>query len=203
MTQQRPAFHPSPITLQGDKITLRPLSPDDAAQFYRAGNYPELWQWVKPYHCLSLNAAQDWIAQSLAEQQSGQHVPFVIIDNQSQTLIGSTRYCSIRKEHRGIEIGFTFITPEFQRSYVNSQAKFLLLQHAFEQLGAIRVALQTHEKNHQSRNAILRIGASFEGILRNQRILSDGSLRSSAMFSITELEWPQIKQTLQVSSEKY
>jgi len=190
-------FEPKPVLLRTDEITLKPLDTDDAEGFYLAGNYPELWRWVAPNHCASIAATKSWIKQSLVEQQLGNHIPFVIIDNSTDTVIGSTRYCSIRPADRGIEIGFTFITPRFQRSFVNTQAKFLLLQHAFESLGAIRVEFKTHEKNEKSRNAIQRIGATFEGVLRNLRILPDGSLRNTAIFSITEKEWPTVKQTFQ------
>ncbi|WP_281560344.1 GNAT family N-acetyltransferase [Thalassomonas sp. RHCl1] len=191
------SFEPAPVCLQGEDVTLRPLSLEDVEGFYQAGKDPILWQWVLPNQCLSVDTTRSWIEYSLQQQTLGNHVPFVIIDNRSSLIIGSTRYCSIRREDRNVEIGFTFINPEFQRSYVNTQAKYLLLRHAFEQLGAIRVELRTHEKNHQSRTAIARIGAKFEGILRNNRILSDGSYRNSAMFSVIEAEWPACKAALE------
>lgn len=190
------SFNPQPLVLKTDKITLKPLQIEDAQAFFQAGNYSELWLWVAPNHCSSLTAAQRWINSSLEEQRRGNHIPFVIVDNHSENIIGSTRYCSIRKDDRGIEIGFTFITPDYQRSYVNTHAKFLLLEHAFETLGAVRVEFKTHENNDKSRNAIQRIGASFEGILRNLRILPDGRLRNTAIFSITEKEWPATKAAL-------
>lgn len=135
--------------------------------------------------------------QSIDQQRLGNHIPFVIIDRESKKIIGSTRYCSIRTSDRGIEIGSTFITPEYQRSHVNTHTKFLLLEHAFETLGSVRVEFKTHENNDKSRNAIQRIGAVFEGVLRNLRILPDGSLRNTAIFSITEQEWPRVKKSLQ------
>ena len=190
-------FTPKPVVLQGKDITLRPLSIADVEGFYLAGKAPQLWQWVLPNQCQSLATTRAWITHSLEQQVLGNHVPFVIVDNNSGRIIGSTRYCTIRAEDRNVEIGFTFINPEFQRTYVNTQAKYLLLQHAFEQLGAIRVELRAHEKNLQSRSAIARIGAKFEGILRNNRILSDGSYRNSAMFSVIDSEWPACKLALQ------
>ncbi|WP_244623580.1 GNAT family N-acetyltransferase [Shewanella salipaludis] len=176
---------------------MKPLSLDDAEGFYHAGNHACLWQWVTPNRCQTLASAQDWIEESLAMQRQGQHLPFVILDNPSQEIIGSTRYCATRKADRIIEIGFTFITPKFQRTHVNTQAKYLLLQHAFERLGAVRVELKTHENNQQSRRAIGRIGGHFEGVLRNYRLLPDGSSRNTAMFSITVQEWPRVKLELQ------
>ncbi len=194
---KRPPFKPKPVELQTDKVRLKPLAIEHAEGFYQAGDYPELWQWVAPNHCESLEASKSWIEESLQQQRLGQHVPFVIIDKASDQIVGSTRYCSIREQDRGIEIGFTFITPQYQRSYVNTHAKFLLLQHAFETLAAVRVEFKTHEKNNPSRNAIQRIGATFEGVLRNLRILPDGSLRNTAIFSVTEQEWPEVKDSLQ------
>ena len=141
-----------------------------------------------PNPCETIESTNDWVAIVLTWLQLGDKVPFVSIDNQSQKIIGSTRYCSIRRDDRNIEIGHTFITPDFQRTHVNTQAKFLLLKHAVEILGVIRVEIKTHEKNQQSRHAILRIGAKFEGVLRNNGILSDGKVRSTAIFSITEQE---------------
>ncbi|MBV1908146.1 MAG: GNAT family N-acetyltransferase [Kangiellaceae bacterium] len=197
MLTEQTAFNPQPVLLERDAVTLRPLKLSDASGFFKAGNFAELWRWVVPNHCSSIEATEKWIEQSLTEQQEGNHIPFVIIDNQSNTIIGSTRYCSIRKNDRGIEIGFTFITPQFQQTHVNTMAKFMLLENAFEKLGAVRVEFKTNEKNNKSRNAIGRIGATFEGVLRNHRILPDGDLRNTAIFSITDQEWPDVKRSLQ------
>ncbi|WP_191601525.1 GNAT family N-acetyltransferase [Marinomonas algicola] len=199
MLDTLPEFNPQPVTLSTDKVTLRPLTLEDAEGFYQAGNDPQLWQWVLPNQCESLATATKWIEASIDAQMKGEHVPFVIIERVSNRIIGSTRYCSIEKADRGIEIGFTFISADFQRSYVNTHAKFLLLRHAFEDLGAIRVQLKTHENNQRSRNAIARIGGVFEGILRHQRIQSDGTIRNTALFSLTHFEWPQVKTTLAAS----
>ncbi len=191
-----PEFIPQPVVLHSDKVTLRPLTLEDAEGFFHAGCDPKLWQWVVPNHCESLETVRNWIEVSLKALENQEQVPFVIVDRVSNQIVGSTRYCSIESADRGLEIGFTFISPEFQRSYVNTHAKFLLLQHAFEILGAIRVQLKTHENNLQSRKAIARIGGVFEGILRHQRIQSNGSIRNTALFSITNEEWPQVKTRL-------
>jgi len=190
-------FEPLPIELTSDKVLIRPLKLEDSEAFFQAGNYPELWRWVQPNHCQSLVSAQQWVTDSIEQQSQGLQIPFAIIDRASGAFIGSTRYCSIRIKERGIEIGHTFIKPKYQRTFVNSHCKFLLLQHAFETLEAIRVELKTHENNHQSRNAIGRLGATFEGIIRNHRILPDGSVRNTAIFSITDQQWPAAKQGLQ------
>jgi len=117
--------------------------------------------------------------------------------------VGSTRYCRIDIENSAIEIGFTFISTESQRSHINSNSKLLLLTHAFEKLDVIRVQLRTHEKNQKSRNAISRLGATFEGILRSHRLLSTGEYRNTALFSLLKSEWPKAKTNLQNKMAKY
>jgi len=190
-------FKPISTTLSTNKVTLRPLTMEHLADFFTAGSYPEIWTWSLPDKCTSITATEDWLNYSLEMEEQGEHVPFAIFDNTSGKFVGSTRFCSINREDKGLEIGFTFITPDFQRSYINTHAKYCLLKHAFEDHGAIRVEFKAHEENKKSRNAIARLGAKFEGILRNQRILSDGSYRNTAIFSILACEWPTIKQRLQ------
>lgn len=190
-------FEPKPVTISTDKITLRPLSMKHLDAFYQAGAFPELWKWSLPNQCTSKTQAETWLVQSLEKVKQGEQVVFSIFDNQSGELVGSTRYCEISYENRTLEIGFTFITPKYQRTYVNTHAKYCLLKHAFEQLKTIRVQFKTHEKNEKSRNAISRLGAKFEGILRHQRILPDGSFRNTAIFSIINSEWLAIKSGLE------
>ncbi len=188
---------PTAITLSTDKVTLRPLTMDHLTNFFTAGSFPEIWTWSLPDKCISIKATEDWITYSEKMAEQGFHVPFAIFDNSSGHFVGSTRYCSINTEDSSLEIGFTFITPQFQRSYINTHAKYCLLKHAFESLNAIRVEFKTHEQNMKSRNAIIRLGAKFEGILRNQRILSDGSYRNTAVFSVIESEWQTVSKILQ------
>ncbi len=189
-------FNPQFTILKTDKVTLRPLSINNLAEFYNAGSFPEIWTWSLPDKCTSLKATEEWLFYSQQMAEQGQHVPFAIYDNATNRFVGSTRYCSINREDRSLEIGFTFITPEFQRSYINTHAKYCLLKHAFEDLEAIRVEFKTHENNKKSRNAIARLGAKFEGILRNQRILSDGSYRNTVIFSIIDSEWQTVEEQL-------
>jgi RimJ/RimL family protein N-acetyltransferase len=190
-------FKPIPVTLSTTAVTLKPLTMEYLTAFFSAGAFPDIWTWSLPDKCTSISATKDWLKHSLNMTSQGLHVPFAIIDNIRGEFVGSTRYCSINTEDRGLEIGFTFITPKFQRSYINTHAKYCLLKHAFEDLNAIRVEFKTHEKNEKSRNAIARLGAKFEGILRNQRILSDGSYRNTAIFSIIDDEWGSVKENLQ------
>ena len=192
-------FDPQAVILSTHKVTLRPLKLEHLDDFYRAGAFPEIWRWSLPDKCTSKATAKDWLNYSQAMTDKGEHIPFAIFDNESGELVGSTRYCSIKREDRNVEIGFTFITPKYQRSYINTHAKYCLLKHAFEVLGAIRIEFKTHENNDKSRKAIARLGAKFEGILRHQRILSDGTFRNTAIFSIIDSEWPTVNAKLEAS----
>lgn len=189
-------FKPKALTLTTDKVTLRPLTMEHLDAFYQAGAFPEIWRWSLPDKCSSKAATIAWLIDSQAMTEKGEHVVFAIFDNNSGEFVGSTRYCSIVPQDRTIEIGFTFITPKFQRSHINTHAKYCLLKHAFEDLNAIRVQFKTHERNDKSRHAIARLGAKFEGILRHQRILPDGTFRNTAIFSVIDCEWPTVKQNL-------
>lgn len=187
---------PIPITLTNDLVTLKPMSMDDVTAFYEAGKDEEIWRWTPPHQCTTPLKAKQWVSDALKKVDSGEQVMFVIIDNANGKIVGSTRYCSIDVENSAIEIGFTFINAKFQRSHINSNSKLLLLTYAFEVLGAVRVQLRTHEKNQKSRNAISRLGATFEGILRSHRLLTTGEYRNTALFSLLSDEWPQIKENL-------
>jgi len=189
-------FKPTSITLKTNKVTLQPLTMKHLADFYTAGSFPDIWTWSLPDKCTSIEATEDWLTYSQNMKEQGLHIPFAIFDNDSGKFVGSTRYCSINTEDRSLEIGFTFITPQFQRSYINTHAKYCMLKHAFENLNAIRVEFKTHEKNIKSRNAILRLGAKFEGTLRNQRILPDGSYRNTAIYSVIKSEWETVSKNL-------
>ena len=188
-------------TLTTNKVTLRPLTMAHLTDFFTAGAFPEIWTWSLPDKCTSIEITKDWLSYSQNMAEKELHIPFAIFDNDSNEFVGSTRYCSINKEDKSVEIGFTFITPKFQRSYINTHAKYCLLKHAFEELDAIRVEFKTHEKNEKSRNAITRLGAKHEGILRNQRILPDGSYRNTAIYSVIKSEWPAVKAHLQEKME--
>ena len=132
----------------------------------------------------------------LAEQTQGKALPFVAVHQPSGQVIGSTRFGNIDKSHRRVEIGWTWIAGLWQRTAINTEAKFLMLQHAFETLGCIRVELKTDALNERSRRAILRTGAKEEGILRSHVVCSTGRIRDTVYFSIIQSEWPQVKSHL-------
>lgn len=195
-------FDPKAIVLSTDRVELQPLTIHHLEAFHQAANHDSQWTWVRPNPCANIEMTREWLETALEAASAGNEVPFVIIDKVSGTLVGSTRYLSIHRADRGLEIGHSWINRDYHRSYINSSAKFLLLRHAFESLGAIRVEFKTHEKNQRSRNAIGRLGAQFEGLMRQNRILPDGSLRNTALFSILDNEWPEAKRRLLSAVER-
>jgi len=187
------------VTLETSLIRLEPMTIEHLASFRLAGNFPQVWQHMPINRCKDEQTARAWLQTAIDDMTAGKQLAFITIDKQSNSVIGSTRLFSLDQQHNKLELGHTFITPEFQRSYVNSHAKYLMLQYAFEELNIARVEICTHENNQQSRKAIARIGGQFEGILRKHRRAPNGDYRNTAMFSITDDEWPQVKQRLLTS----
>ncbi|MBL4822983.1 MAG: GNAT family N-acetyltransferase [Colwellia sp.] len=185
-----------PITLETKLIKLQPMTLQHLNAFCLAGNYPQVWQHMPINRCQSHDIAKVWMEEAINEMAQGLQLTFVTIDKKTDKVIGSTRLFRGNDQDQAIELGHTFITPDFQRSYVNTHAKYLMLKHAFEQLKMSRVEICTHENNQQSRNAITRIGGHFEGILRKHRRSPNGDFRNTALFSIIDDEWPQVKTTL-------
>lgn len=186
----------TPTTLETSLIKLEPMNLHHLNGFCSAGNYPQVWQHMPINRCQSLEVATAWMNEAIDEMSQGLQIAFVTIDKKSNNIIGSTRLFRCNNKDKSIEIGHTFISPDFQRSYVNSHAKYLMLKHAFEHLGMARVEICTHENNQQSRHAIARIGGHFEGILRKHRRAPNGDYRNTALFSIIDDEWPKVKQHL-------
>jgi len=187
--------------LETSLVKLTPMTLDHLSEFRLAGNYPEVWQHMPMNRCETDELATAWMSDAINEMNNGKQLAFVTIDKKTNQVIGSTRFIRLEQEHRKLEIGYTFITPKFQRSYVNSHAKFLMLRHAFEQLGMARVEICTHENNQQSRTAIARIGGQFEGILRKHRRSPNGEYRNTAMFSIIDEQWPEVKKQLLITGK--
>ena len=186
----------TPVTLEGRFVRLEPLSMNHLAPLCEVGLDPELWRVG-----LSVIGSQDdmtsYIATALQWQAEGTALPFVTIERSSGTVVGSTRFANIDRRHRRVEIGWTWIARPWQRTPVNTEAKYLMLTYAFEALGCIRVELKTDSLNEKSRNAMLRIGAKEEGILRNHMITQGGRIRHTVYFSITNDEWPGVKRSLE------
>jgi RimJ/RimL family protein N-acetyltransferase len=190
------------VTLETSLIKLVPMSLEHINDYCLAGNYPQVWQHMPVNRCQSHEVAHTWMQEAINEMSQGLQLAFITIDKNTNRVIGSTRLFRYNEKDKSIELGHTFITPEFQRSYVNSHAKYLMLKHAFEHLKMARVEICTNENNEQSRNAIARIGGHFEGILRKHRRSPDGNYRNTAMFSIIDDEWLQVKQNLLATNKK-
>jgi RimJ/RimL family protein N-acetyltransferase len=201
---EQPMLQPrlKPLTLETSLLKLEPMTMQHLNGFCLAGNYPKVWQHMPINRSASHEVARPWMQEAIDEMAQGLQLAFITIDKKTNKVIGSTRLFRYNEKDKSIELGHTFITPEFQRSYVNSHAKFLLLKHAFEHLKMVRVEICTHENNQQSRNAIARIGGQFEGILRKNRRAPNGDYRNTAMFSIIDEEWPQVKQHLLATAKK-
>jgi len=185
-----------PQILQSQLIKLVPMNMGHLEAYRTAGNFPEVWQHMPMNRCKTTEITTAWMKEAINEMALGQQIAFVTIDKKTNQVIGSTRLFRLNQKDKSLEIGHTFITPKFQRSYVNSHAKFLMLQYAFEMLNMVRVEICTNETNQRSRTAISRIGGHFEGILRKHRKSPNGDYRNTAMFSITDDEWPKVKEKL-------
>ena len=186
----------TPVTLEGKHIQLEPLLCAHHAALAEIGLDEELWRWI-PVPVRTPEEMSAYIDAALAEQARGISLPFTIIERASGKTIGTTRYANIERTHRRVEIGWTWVAKPWQRTAVNTEAKYLLLRHAFETLGCIRVELKTDSLNEKSRAAILRIGASQEGIFRNHMITASGRIRHTVYFSIVDSEWPAVKARLE------
>jgi RimJ/RimL family protein N-acetyltransferase len=157
---------------------------------------PELWRWI-PTPVRTVEEMAAYIETALREREQGVSLPFALVERQTGCLMGSTRYANIERTHHRVEIGWTWVAPEWQRTAINTEAKYLLLKHAFETLSCIRVELKTDSLNERSRAAILRIGAREEGTFRNHMITASGRIRHSVYFSIVDSEWPGVKARLE------
>jgi len=190
-------FNALPVTLAGRHVRLEPLTPRHASALFEAGSDPEIHRYLIGRPPSTLGDVEQTIAAALAQQAAGATVAFVVVALAGGRTAGTTRYLDIRRADRALEIGHTWLAPEFQRTAANTEAKYLLLRHAFEALGAVRVQLKTDERNERSRRAIERIGGRFEGILRNYQTRWDGFVRNTALFAITDGDWPEVKVRLE------
>ena len=182
-------------TLTGSGVELRPLQKEHASQLLAAAADGELWN-MKVTVIPGPETVNQYIAAALDGRENGSVMPFVIVRLDTGQIVGSTRFWKIDLSNRKMEIGHTWLASSVQRSGINTEAKLLLLTHAFEAMQAIRVQFTTDELNEKSRAAILRIGAKQEGIVRNERIMPDGRKRNSVRFSIIDAEWAEVKATL-------
>jgi RimJ/RimL family protein N-acetyltransferase len=186
-----------PVTLTGRYVRLEPLSLDHAPGLWAVGHDADIWRFM-PYGPIdSLDRMKWWIGEMLRRQAAGDDLPFAVIDLANGQPIGATRYMTIERAHRSLEIGGTWYGKAFQRTAANTESKYLLLRHAFETLGCVRVQFRTDLRNERSQRAIERLGAVREAVFRKHLLMPDGYQRSSVFYSIIDDEWPAVKARLE------
>jgi RimJ/RimL family protein N-acetyltransferase len=188
-----PPFEPRPVELRGSWVLLSPLREDAASELVAVAGDPSGWEYMSRGPLTDLGDARGYIASAWAERGA---LLFGIREARSARLVGVTRFFDVRSAHRGLEIGHTWLAPTARRSAINTETKRLLLAHAFETLGALRVQLKTDARNFASQRAIERLGATKEGVLRQHMIARDGFVRDTVMYSITAAEWPAVRARL-------
>jgi RimJ/RimL family protein N-acetyltransferase len=181
--------------LEGSIVTLEPLREEHAEELWEAAQPPEIWAWLA-----NLNERErfdPWMQLTLEAAQAGREGPFTTRDAGTGKAIGSSRYLNVRPADRVVEIGWTWLHPSAWRSGANVEAKLLMMRHAFETLGCVRVEFKTDARNERSRTALAALPAQFEGILRNHMIVPDVGRRDSAYFSVIDSEWPEVRENLE------
>lgn len=190
-------FTPVPVTLEGRHVRLEPLGVAHAAGLLAAGHHESLWRVTAQVPLDSEAVVTAYLAQAAELLAAGLQVPFALVDRASGAVVGSTRWMDIERAHRRVEIGATWVTPSFQRSPVNTEAKLLQMTHLFDVLGALRVQYKTDLRNTQSQRALEGIGAVREGVLRRHMLVRDGYVRDSVYYGITDEDWPRVRRLLE------
>lgn len=184
-------------------MRLEPLAAAHEAPLWEAANDAEIWRYMPVNAIASREHFARWFAEALERSAAGAEAAFAIVEAGSGVPVGSTRYLALRPEHRGLEIGWSWLRAESWRSGANVEAKLLLLTRAFETLGAIRVEFKTDERNERSRKALTVLPAHFEGILRSHMIVRGDVIRDSAYYSVIASEWPAVRAALRSRLEKH
>ena len=184
-----------PVVLKGDRVEMAPLGLDHVGPLCEFGFSEEVWRWTVN-KITNESEMRSYVESALSDQNKGISLPFATKLSGGDKIVGSTRFGNIDAANRKAEIGWTWVDPAWQRSFVNTEAKLLMLTHAFEVWGCVRVEFKTDALNEKSRNAILRLGAAEEGIMRNHMITDSGRIRNSVYFSIIDEEWEQVKSGL-------
>ena len=191
----------SPPTLENEKIKLIPLEVHHSAALLEA-NDPEIWRFMLT-EITTLEQMEQWVTAAIRLRDQQTAIPFAVVLKEQNKIIGSTRLFGIDLTQKSCELGSTWYSKDHQRSFVNSNCKFLILRHCFETLGMMRVQIKTDERNLRSQKAIERLGAVKEGVLRKERILSGGYVRNAVVYSIIDEEWPSIKEGFVLRDSKY
>lgn len=184
------------VRLEGGIVTLEPLRAEHEESLYDAARPEEIWRWWEFNPARSRESFHRWVEECLTAGGAGEGRHFATVDAVSGAPLGSTSFCTLRPEDRGIEIGWTWLTPSAWGTGANVEAKSLMLRHAFEALGCIRVEFETDANNERSRAALAALPAQFEGVHRDDKLVRDGERRSSAYFSVIDSEWPEVKAAL-------
>lgn len=179
--------------LEGRIVRLEPLARRHERGLFEAAGDEGIWRWM---HYDAREAFHEWLEDALARSEAGTEAAFATLDARSGEPVGSTRYLALRPEHRGLEIGWTWLAPSRWGTGANVEAKLLMLEHAFERLGCLRVEFKTDARNDRSRNALAALPARFEGIFRKHMLVRGGERRDSAYYSIIDDEWPEVKSNL-------
>ncbi len=188
-----------PVVLRGDLVSLEPLAQEHAQGLYNRGRTVDDWRYMPRSSFIDMADVRQWIEEALAAPNQ---LPFVMVETGKGKAVGSTRYLNIRPEHRSLEIGWTWLGQEWQRTGINTEAKLLLLAHAFERLGCLRVEFKTDARNLRSQRALERIGATREGVMRNHMIVQSNFVRDSVYFSVIDSDWPGVKERLTLLRER-
>jgi RimJ/RimL family protein N-acetyltransferase len=183
------------MRLEGEIVVLEPLEERHEEDLFAASQHPEIWRWLAPIG-ESREYFSAWFAASLAESQAGREGVFATVDRGSGKPIGSTRYLNLREAHRGLEIGWTWLMPSAWRTGANVEAKLLMLEHAFERMGCMRVEFKTDARNERSRAALAALPAQFEGVFRRHMVMPGIGKRDSAYYSVIDEEWSAVRANL-------
>ena len=191
------SFDPQPVTLTGNHVRLEPLALSHAEDLLVAGEELAVWRYLPCAPPTTIEGMRAYVKDALKTAAGGGQIPFATVLLETGKAVGSTRYLDIFRGDGGLEIGWTWIGQPWQRTAVNTECKYLLMRHAFEELGALRVQLKTDGRNEPSQKAIARIGGKREGVLRRNRRVWDGFVRDTVVFSILDSEWPDAKAALE------
>jgi len=186
-------FEVKPVTLEGDGLRVEPLAQVHAQGLFNRGQHTTDWDYMARACFVDMADTRQWIDEALC---TSHQVPFAIVETAKGKVVGSTRYMNICNDNKSLEIGWTWLGQEWQRTHINTDVKLLLLSHAFERLGCLRVEFKTDERNLNSQRALERMGATREGVLRKHMIVQKDFSRNSVYFSVIDSEWPEVKQRL-------
>ena len=184
------------LTLEGELVRLEPLAPEHEGGLWEASRDERTWTWLSVFQPATRTEMHEYVADALANRAAGTELPLVTIRREDDRVVGSTRYLALHPEHRTVEIGWTWLAPEAWGTGINVEAKLLMLEHAFERLGCLRVELKTDARNERSRGAMAALPAQFEGVHRKAMLVRGGQRRDSAWYSVIDDEWPDVRANL-------